>query len=605
MAPARRRRRRRRGGAARRGRRDARRPAGGADRWCSSCSSSRARGRPRRAPGAASPPRRPTRRPASSGRWPGSTSPRAARTRPSPRCASCSTAPRPPTAPATCRWRWPRCWPRPATPPERATLVAAVLAADPPHVAALKLRARMAIDADQPGDRRSRTCAPRSPRRRDDPEIMTSWRWPTSAPAAASSPASSWRWRSRSPARRRRNRLRYARFLMQDKRPARPRAVVVDALRRAPENPALLEMLGRIHLARHDWARAGAGGANPARAGGPRGRAMADEARDGEPARPGPHRRDRSRCSRALAGSDGGERPRRWRIWCRPRSTAGDLAARRAAISTACWRRTRRTSPRRLLRAGLDQLRGDAAAAEAGYRAVIADAPPCRRRTRRSAASSPARAARAEALAALDAGLAAAPDSAALRLRQGGAARGAGRHRRRDRRSTRRSMPGTARSPVLANNLASLHRQLPRRPGEPRARLRHRPAAARLERAVVPGHLRLDPAPPRRRRRRRSATSRPAAAALPDNALVQFHLAETELALDRGTRRAPASRAPSPPPRPAARCRRRTRRARASPRSTLASRRTGPKPSAPRQGPGPARTTPVRRLGGPAGSAAA
>ena len=62
----------------------------------------------------ASPPPPPT--PArSSGRWPGSTSARAART---PAIAALRQLARRrhrrPTAPATCRWRWRRCWPRPA-----------------------------------------------------------------------------------------------------------------------------------------------------------------------------------------------------------------------------------------------------------------------------------------------------------------------------------------------------------------------------------------------------------------------------------------------------------------------------------------------------------
>ena len=51
--------------------------------------------------------------------------------------------------------------------------------------------------------------------------------------------------------------LRYANFLMQEDRPGPAEGVVTDALRRDPENRELLDMLGRIHLARKDWARAG------------------------------------------------------------------------------------------------------------------------------------------------------------------------------------------------------------------------------------------------------------------------------------------------------------------------------------------------------------
>ena len=61
----------------------------------------------------------------------------------------------------------------------------------------------------------------------------------------------------------------------------------------------------------------------------------------------------------------------------------------------------------------------------------------------------------------------------------------------------------------------------------------------------------------------------PAAAALPGNALVQFHLAETELALEPPRRGARQLRpGASPPPRPAARCRSSPRSASAWPRST-------------------------------------
>ena len=51
--------------------------------------------------------------------------------------------------------------------------------------------------------------------------------------------------------------LRYASFLMQENRPGPAEGVVVDALRREPENRDLLNTLGRIHLARKDWTRAG------------------------------------------------------------------------------------------------------------------------------------------------------------------------------------------------------------------------------------------------------------------------------------------------------------------------------------------------------------
>ncbi len=50
--------------------------------------------------------------------------------------------------------------------------------------------------------------------------------------------------------------LRYARFLLEDARLGPAESVVVDALRRAPENRPLLALLGRIHLDRGDPDRA-------------------------------------------------------------------------------------------------------------------------------------------------------------------------------------------------------------------------------------------------------------------------------------------------------------------------------------------------------------
>ena len=139
---------------------------------------------------------------------------------------------------------------------ESAVLVETVLAEDRTHVGALKLRARAAIAADRPDAaiQDMRTAATAAPR---DPEVMTIMafaheragerdlmgeRLALAVELASRAPAES---------------LRYANFLMQDNRPGPAEGVVVDALRRDPENRELLAMLGRIHLARKDWARAG------------------------------------------------------------------------------------------------------------------------------------------------------------------------------------------------------------------------------------------------------------------------------------------------------------------------------------------------------------
>ena len=134
-------------------------------------------------------------------------------------------------------------------------LLAGVLEADPAHVAALKLRAKMAIDADRPeaAVEDMRTALAQAPR---DPEIMTimalAHERQGSRELAGERLALAVEYSDKAPA----ESLRYARFLMQDNRTDPAEGVVVDALQRAPENPELLNMLGRIHLARRDWTRA-------------------------------------------------------------------------------------------------------------------------------------------------------------------------------------------------------------------------------------------------------------------------------------------------------------------------------------------------------------
>ena len=136
----------------------------------------------------------------------------------------------------------------------RDALVAAALEGDAGHVAALKLRARAAIAADQP-DRAiqdMRAALAEAPR---DPEIMTIMaiaheregsrelageRLSLAVEASGQAPEES---------------LRYARFLLDDGRTGPAEGVVVDALRRAPNHPDLLAALGQIHVARRDWAR--------------------------------------------------------------------------------------------------------------------------------------------------------------------------------------------------------------------------------------------------------------------------------------------------------------------------------------------------------------
>ena len=138
---------------------------------------------------------------------------------------------------------------------ESATLLEAVLAADRNQVEALKLHARLAIDADDPDTaiQDMRTALAQAP---GDPEVMTitalAHERAGSRELAGEQLARAVEASRQAPA----ESLRYARFLMQDDRTGPAEGVLVDALRRSPRDPALLEALGRVHVARHDWPRA-------------------------------------------------------------------------------------------------------------------------------------------------------------------------------------------------------------------------------------------------------------------------------------------------------------------------------------------------------------
>ena len=187
--------------------------------------------------------------------------------------------------------------------------------------------------------------------------------------------------------------------------------------------------------------------------------------------------------------------------------------------------------PGRLLRAGLAAAGGDPAAAEAGYRAVIAETPGLAPAHQAYAAFLAAHGRRGEALAALDAGLTAAPGDGALMFAKAGLSEAAG------------DLGGAlalyealyardSGSAVLANNLASL---LTAVRSDPASLERAHRIARRLDGADVPQfqdtlgwivHLRGDPA-------RALDYLEPAAAALPGNALVQFHHGEAAFAAGR------------------------------------------------------------------------
>ena len=352
--------------------------------------------------------------------------------------------------------------------------------------------------------------------------------------------------------------------------PARPRAWSSTRCAARRRTATCSGMLGRIHLARRDWARAGQVAAHPARPGRPGGGGAWPRASTaGGLARRGPAARRRWRCSRR---------------WPRPAATTAmaDAGARAAsppatppapqAYLDGCSPATRRSRPARTAAGRAAAMAGDPAEAEALLP----------RGDRRG----PGRPGPYRALFGLLAGTAS-PTAAARRARR--------RHRRRRRTTAGCSSPGPAcarprrlagadrrlRDALRPRQRRAGGRQQPREPADRAAApTRRRSSApspspggcAGSRRAAVPGHLRLDPAPARRLPPRRSTYLAAAAAALPGNAQVQFHLGEagspsaTATAAARLHRGARAARAP------AARCRRPRPPAPASPRLEAARR---------------------------------
>ena len=419
----------------------------------------------------------------------------------------------------------------------RDALIATVLEADPDHTAALKLRARAAIEADTPelaiaDMRRALGQAPR------DPEIMTILAFAHERAGERTLAGEQLALAVETSAYGAEESLRYARFLMQEDRSGPAEGVVVDALRRAPEHPGLLTMLGRIHLARSDWARARQvagilrGLKDPAAA------AMATEL---EMARlSGENRREEIVATLETLTADGGAPAALARL-VRAHVEAGDLAAAEAAVAAALARDPG-DRPARMLRAGLYVLEGEPDAAEALYRGLIAEAPALVEPHRALFALLAGEAQPEAARAALAAGLAATGNAPSLRFAQAGFLEATGDFEGAIAVYEALYAEDTT-SPVLANNLASLitsHRQ------DPASLDRAFRIARRLSGTDVPYfqdtygwilHLRGDP-------QAALAYLEPAAARLTDNALVQFHLAEVQLALgDRPGARAAYARA--------------------------------------------------------------
>ena len=420
---------------------------------------------------------------------------------------------------------------------ESGMLIDTVLAGDPNNVAALKLHARRAVAADDPDTaiRDMRLALAQAP---NDPEVMTITAMAHdragSRELAGEQLARAVEVSEQAPA----ESLRYARFLLQDQRLGPAEGVVTDALRRTPDDPGLLEALGQIHLARRDWARASQVADLLRQQDDPQARAMAASLESASlrgQGRPADAASALAGAAGSDAGSDAGSAGESGAGSAEAMSdlvqsylAAGDAAAARRYLE-GVLAKDPGSVPARLLLAGLDQQAGDAAAAEAGYRAVVAASPALPQAHLALYAFLAGQGRTAEAATALDAGLAAAPDSSALVFAKAGLLEKQG------------DIDGAiaayealyardSGSPVLANNLASLITS-------------YRDDQASLDRAfAIARRLRGTDVPYfqdtygwilHRRGNQDEALSylAPAAQALPDNGLVQFHLAETQLAL--------------------------------------------------------------------------
>ncbi len=250
-------------------------------------------------------------------------------------------------------------------------LVDAVLAEDATQVAALKLRAERLIDADEPDAaiRDLRTALNQEPRDSETLTLMAMAHEREGARALAGERlAMAVEVSDKAPA----ESVRYARFLMQDGKLEPAASVIAEAQTRRPDDPDLLVTLGQIRVAQKDWVRAGevAASLRATGAAGAADRATALEAQ----ILSGQNRYTETIAMlEKLSGEADGDHaalPDIVQTYVR----AGDLDGARSYIEGV--RKTDPDAPLpRLMLAGLDAVGGDAAAAEAGYRGLIADAP--------------------------------------------------------------------------------------------------------------------------------------------------------------------------------------------------------------------------------------
>jgi tetratricopeptide (TPR) repeat protein len=246
-----------------------------------------------------------------------------------------------------------------------------VLAEDSTHVGALKLRARRAIDGDHPeaAIRDLRTALNQEPR---DPEILTLMAMAHERAGAHELAGEQLALAVEVSGKGAAESIRYAGFLADDGRLDPAAAVIAEALRQHPQDPELLAALGRLRLGQRDWGAAGEVVASLRALGTPAADAQAT-ALEAETLSGQSHYAEAIDMLEGLSGEAGGPRPALPGI-VRTYLRAGDLPGARTYLEAVVKEDGSAPLPRLML-AGVLALSGEAAAAEAGYRELIADMP--------------------------------------------------------------------------------------------------------------------------------------------------------------------------------------------------------------------------------------
>ena len=322
--------------------------------------------------------------------------------------------------------------------------------------------------------------------------------------------------------------LRYARFLLQQGRTEAAEAVLADARRASPAHVGVLAQLADLFLAAQDWVRAQEIGTTLRQIGTPEATTAAQALQAALLLGQG-QTDDGIALLQAQIG-EGDEGLRAIALIVQTQVRAGKLPEATAYLEGEMAKRPD-AAQLKLLRAGLHALAGESAAAEAIFRDLVAKDPKAETPARLlygllvSAGRAP------EATAVLDAALAAQPTSGTLRWMKAGEMERAG------------DIDGAiavyeamyaedSNNVIVANNLASLittHRT------DPESLERAYAVARRLRGSDVPAFQDTYGWIEYRRGNLEEALAdlEPAAAGLPNDAMTQFHLGMTYVALGR------------------------------------------------------------------------